>query len=488
MKVNRFLMLVAAMVMAGAWSACSSSSSSSDMPDTVTDAPMDVPGDPGMDPGMDVPTDPGTDPGADVPPTKARLRVMHLSPDAPEVDVFANGGATAAVKALAFPDGTRYLDLDPGTYTFAVAPKDAGIGAKVLEFTDVALEAGTSYTAVAYDLLASIKGMALVDDYAGLDAGKIRIRAVHVAAGIGVVDILNVAADGTASALISDLAYGAASAALDIPAGTYKVGVDLNNDGTPEVVFQLPPLPAGIVATAYAVKSGADVFLVAELADGTTVRIDPVPPPAKAHLRAIHLSPDAPAVDIFANGGATAAVTNLAFPTGTAYLDLDAGTYTFAVSATGTGIGAKVLELTDVVLESDVSYTVVAYDLVAALKGMALVDKTSTLGAGSIRVRAVHVAAGVGQVDILSIASDGTPSGLIADLDYAEASAALDIPAGTYKIGIDVDNNGTPEVAFQLPALAAGTMVTAFAVKSGADIFLIGQFADGTTARIDPAM
>ena len=60
---------------------------------------------------------------------KAKVRVLHLSPDAPAVDVVVlNNGAIAArvVTNLAFPDATpAALELDPGSYTLAVVPTGA---------------------------------------------------------------------------------------------------------------------------------------------------------------------------------------------------------------------------------------------------------------------------------------------------------------------------------------------------------------------------
>lgn len=60
---------------------------------------------------------------------KAKVRVIHLSPDAPAVDVVVlSGGAIAArpVTNLAFPNATiTSLQLDPGSYTLAVVPTGA---------------------------------------------------------------------------------------------------------------------------------------------------------------------------------------------------------------------------------------------------------------------------------------------------------------------------------------------------------------------------
>ncbi|MFN2166092.1 MAG: DUF4397 domain-containing protein, partial [Anaerolineae bacterium] len=62
---------------------------------------------------------------------KAYLRVVHLSADAPAVDIFVNG-QTRAVQDLMFQQGTDYLELDEGTYTFDIVPAGGSIGDSVL--------------------------------------------------------------------------------------------------------------------------------------------------------------------------------------------------------------------------------------------------------------------------------------------------------------------------------------------------------------------
>ena len=59
-------------------------------------------------------------------------------------------------------------------------------------------------------------------------------------------------------------------------------------------------------------------------------------PPGNALVRVVHASPDAPPVDVFVNGEASG-VENFAFKNTTGYLELPAGTYSFAVAPVGAG-------------------------------------------------------------------------------------------------------------------------------------------------------
>jgi hypothetical protein len=61
-------------------------------------------------------------------PGKARVRVVHLSPNAPAVDVYARrnaGGYARVVNDLSYPNASGYLAVKPGFYTFAITPGSA---------------------------------------------------------------------------------------------------------------------------------------------------------------------------------------------------------------------------------------------------------------------------------------------------------------------------------------------------------------------------
>jgi len=55
-------------------------------------------------------------------PATASVRVLHLSPDAPAVDVFANAGADPAVSGLEFTQGTGYLEVAQPATTWTSPP------------------------------------------------------------------------------------------------------------------------------------------------------------------------------------------------------------------------------------------------------------------------------------------------------------------------------------------------------------------------------
>jgi hypothetical protein len=129
----------------------------------------------------------------------------------------------------------------------------------------------------------------------------------------------------------------------------------------------------------------------------------------------------------------------------------------------------------------------VAFGNLASIQALALMDDETNLAAGSIRVRAIHAAPGVGEVDIWNIPSTGSPSALYENVPFGVAGGYLDLPAGAYTLGFDVDDDASPDVLFDLPALPAGTVANVFAVNDTAgNVFLLAQLQTGDVARIDP--
>ncbi|MFT5585854.1 MAG: hypothetical protein ACI9VR_003447 [Cognaticolwellia sp.] len=206
---------------------------------------------------------------------EGQVRVIHMSPDAPNVDVFVDGIDDAVVTDLSFPNTTAYLDLAIGTYTFRVAPAGTSAADAVLVFEDVEVTEGLKLTAGAYNEVASLEGFALVDDSEGLASTDLRVTVIHAAPAVGSVDIWEIS--GEPMQLLNDVPFGASATLPDLPSQAYVIGVDVNEDGVPDLSWNIPALPGGTQANLYAASQGEDIFLVAQLAEGETIRLDPNP-------------------------------------------------------------------------------------------------------------------------------------------------------------------------------------------------------------------
>lgn len=191
----------------------------------------------------------------------ARVSVAHFAPFAENIEdtsvsVALNG--TVALENVKFKDFTGYIDLQPGVYVVDIIPT----GTDTVAITETYnLEDGMDYT-----VYASGNGsqqplalFALVDDNAAPAAGNVKVRVVHAAPFAATLDATEVSirtAGGTLVGALQGVPYGVASGYLELPAGTYDLKVASNN-GQVNYIDPLPAdLPAGAIATLFAVGDG----------------------------------------------------------------------------------------------------------------------------------------------------------------------------------------------------------------------------------------
>ena len=211
------------------------------------------------------------DPGDD---DLAWIRAIHLSPDAPAVDIFVGDPDTPAVEDLSFPDGTDYLEVPAGSYDIWVSVAGTPSSEAVLEVAGLELAPGEAYSAAAVDYVTDLSALALADDADDLDDENVRFQVTHAAPGVPDVDIWAVL-DSGAVELLSDVPFGATATLDDLPAAAYTLAFDLDDDGAGDVLFDVPELPGGTFANVFATNDQeGSVFLIAHLPDGATARID----------------------------------------------------------------------------------------------------------------------------------------------------------------------------------------------------------------------
>lgn len=404
------------------------------------------------------------------------LRVVHLGPDAPNIDAFVDG--RSAVTDLAFTDGSDTIAIAPGLHEIDIAPAGAGVDGSVLTIPDLLVEQGTRYTAFAFGDLANLQASTVVDSTQGLATGHVRLRVIHTGFGVGTVDVYAIRDGAEPDLLAADLRYGSASEPIDLPTDAFTAGIDADADGDVDLTYAIPALPAGEVVNVFAtVDAAGDVFLLAQLPN-ETLRFDVV----RQGLRVVHLSPDAPAVTPLFDG---APLGQIAFPSSTDYAALTVSQGTLDVTTDGTP-ATSVLSA-PVALEEGRVYTAVALGRVANLGALVFEDDRSRLAANQIRVRAIHGAPDVGQVDVYDIAADGTATEILSDIDFGTAADPIDLPAGAYTLGVDANNDATPDLYFALPQLDSGLANLYVTQDADGTVFALAQLDGATTVRIDTA-
>ena len=187
------------------------------------------------------------------------LRLAHLSPDTPAVDVYvdavADPDAGVVLEGVGYGTISDYQDVPPGDYT--VSMREAGAEATVpaVLSTTVEIGSGGAKTVAGVGLFANL-GLEVIEDALETPpAGQARVR---VLAGAANAESLDVAlADG--SPVAEGLAFATTSDYVDVPAGKATLQVAETGGEPSEVAVDMA---AGSVYS----------LLVLDEADGLTVQ------------------------------------------------------------------------------------------------------------------------------------------------------------------------------------------------------------------------
>ncbi|MCA9753756.1 MAG: DUF4397 domain-containing protein [Gemmatimonadetes bacterium] len=375
------------------------------------------------------------------------VRVGHLSPDAPAVDVWVDG--SVALSGLTFREFSDYVDLSAGSHRVQVTP--TGASTPIVIDATLTLEDGKSYTVAATGLLASIAATVLEDERSG--SGDASVRFVHGSPDAPAVDVT--LTDGTV--LFGAVPFGD-SETISVPAGAYDLQVRAAGTSTVVLSFADVALAGATNYTVWAVGQLGDGSLDALVtleSEGTgSAAIDL--PAAEAEVRFAHLSPDAPNVDIVVDGDGVA--SDVPYLAVSDYLNLPARTSSVQIFATGDTMN-PVIDAT-VTLLPDGAYTIAATGLVADLQPLVLEDSRTGPNGSQTWVRFVHTSPDAPAVDV-QVAAGPT---LFSDVEFRQADGYLTVDSGTYDLEVRLSSNDA--LALEVPnvALVAGENLTVFAV------------------------
>jgi hypothetical protein len=467
--------------------------------------------------------DAGPDTGGDA--GAARVRVAHLSPDAPAVDfcvapagtqAFAGpvlGGAGAPL-GIAYGNVTRYFELPAIRYDVRlVAPGAADCGrALVPDVTDLpALPGGASATIAAIGKLdhdgtgEPFAVRAYLDD-ADVAAGQAKLRFVHASPGTPPVDV-GVGGGALFTPVFPDVAFGGTLAAGNGYVTTPPLdGAELSARlaGTLADVLSITPasLPAGAIATAFAIGQASSeeaplgVLLCVDNAapHGIETECKVVgAPPARARIRIAHLSPDAPAVDVClkpAGGAAYArpvlaglgAAGGLQYPQVTAYVELPPARYDARIVAAGDPAGcanAAVADTQGLAVDAGLTATIAAIGVLdragaashdPGFRLAVYADATAT-AAGQGKLRFIHASPGTPAVDVGLGVGHGFAR-VFANVAFSGIARNAPIDAqgfasvSPFTAPVTARLAGSTADALTVPGvtLAAGQIATAFAI------------------------
>ncbi|MCC7206320.1 MAG: DUF4397 domain-containing protein [Anaerolineae bacterium] len=384
---------------------------------------------------------------------QARIYVIHASPDAPAVDV--RSGETVLAPNLAYTEGTLApVQVDAGQYPLVLTA--AGSPDPLLDLGTAEFKADTIYTAIALGTADSLRvlglGAAPVTGLIAEPQGSGFVRITHASPGAPNVDVY---VNGGATPAVADLAFGASTDMLALPAGALDVALrPAGAPATDEPVFTTS-LDLGLGKTYEAIATGVlggePAFTI------QVVELDRARTAGKARVYYVHAAPTAPSVELRESGETV--LSDFAYGAVAGPMDMEPGVYNplFLIS----GQRESVAALSQFEFMPDVIYTVVVYGDPVVFTPLVL---ESAQGGGAGLARIVHAAAGAPAVDLYV---NGAMTPAIENLAYRDNTGYIPVNAGP--MDVQVRAAGAP--FFQVPAFSKRVTVPAGAAR---DIFALG--------------
>lgn len=442
--------------------------------DTDTD-PVETP-----DPEKPEPEKPEPQPGM------AMIRVVHASSDAPSVDIWVKGGTAPLAAGLQYGDATDWVEVEMGTYDLEIkaSPSTADSPA-AFEVNGLTLDDGEMVSAVAAGLLGSsadsskFRVLPIREEFAPAGSGNAILRVVHAGPDAPSVGIDLHDDDPSSPELTNiDRFTSTDEAGFALTAGE-KLQIGIAANGSKVTAFTTPELPESaeilVIATGLVAEAGDDADGFALLAIGPEgslgfIKQNPL-------VYALHASPNAPAVDLYA--GAAQLAGGLEFGNLAGPVQVPPGNYDIDFRAAGadpSSAPAATAKTGD--LAAGGSYLSIAtgflgaqsFQLVSVAQRFADVSKDDAL------VRVVHGSPDAPAVDLGVLNFEGVVNPvLIQDLTFSNATeeAGLNIGLGTIPLGVTPAGANSTVVASFHVTTAPG--VRAFAIAAGALDPAMGQ-------------
>jgi Domain of unknown function (DUF4397) len=195
----------------------------------------------------------------------AHIRLAHLSPDTPEMDVYVagnDGKETRVLQGLGYGEVSDYATLPPGSYTFLLRPKGAPADSTPAVTASADLKASSAYTFAAMGPHANLQKALLTDDIAPPPAGKAKVRLIQASSAAGDVDVTTV----NGPALAEHRAFATATGYAAVASGPWTVDVSTSTGTKFQRKLSLDP---GTVNTLVVLQNAAGKVDLTRVVDAT---------------------------------------------------------------------------------------------------------------------------------------------------------------------------------------------------------------------------
>lgn len=271
-----------------------------------------------------------------VPLEFANVRVLHVSPDAPKVDVWFD--ETLISEEVDFENSTGYQPLIEGIHSVVLEGIVPGSDSITVDEEELDFAPNIHYDLITVGNLADTETIVIEDTGSLSDPNKVRIRFAHMAPAAAEVKVYltELDADPASATPIGTLEFKESLGAIEVASGSYRIRATLMDDTliyeSHEVAFSVGSnLLIGITEStgigdapvSVAILNTFAVFVERDIASG-------------AALRFVNAAADEAAIDITALDTDTPIVTDFTFLEQTNYLDIPADIHFFNLTAAGT--------------------------------------------------------------------------------------------------------------------------------------------------------
>jgi hypothetical protein len=164
------------------------------------------------------------------------VRLAHLSPDTPAVDVYlkSQSGAVApqTFRGVAYGAMSEYLRLPVGAYQVAMRKAGAAATTKPVLTTEVGVEKGAAYTVAGVGRFADLGLRVLQDDLKLPDPGKAKVRVIQASVKAPVLDV----AGQNGKEIADGVQFASTTGYREVTPGRWNVEVEPTGGGRTSVL------------------------------------------------------------------------------------------------------------------------------------------------------------------------------------------------------------------------------------------------------------
>lgn len=184
----------------------------------------------------------------------AMVRVAHLSPDAPYVDVYVDGMPVSYLTGVSYGTVSPYLQFSTGRHALTVFA--TGDVSTPLLNVDLTFGPGESQTLGILGLMSNgtLEARLYDDDTLPTAAGEAKVRAVHAVPDMGAASVTS----ATGEQILVLPGFSSASLYAQMPAGTYTLRLRPAGTNKAALTLQGVDLASGETHTAFVIGSATN--------------------------------------------------------------------------------------------------------------------------------------------------------------------------------------------------------------------------------------